>query len=507
MTITILGLGPGSIDDLTLKAWRALEVAKFVYLRTNQHPCVPDLPEGPLYQSFDYLYEKLDQFDQVYEAICDKLIELAETEDLIYAVPGDPFVAESSTLLLRKKAQEKGIEVEIISGLSFIEPMLSLIGLDALSGLQLLDALESLAFEYHPPINPQFPALIAQVYSPMVASQIKLTLMNQYPDEWEVTLIHGAGTAQQRVEVCPLYEIDHSQHIDLLTSLFVPAKGPLSSFEAFQNTIAHLRSPEGCPWDRKQSHTSLAPYLLEETYEVLEAIEQDDPDALMYELGDLMLQIVLHTQIATEEGEFYMTDVIENHLKKLIRRHPHVWGSVAVEGAEEVVSNWDDIKREEAAEKGIVRESALDGVPATFPALMTAHKYQAKAAKLGFDWDTIQGVEEKLLEELNEIKSERDIPKKIAEIGDLIFVLVNYIRWLGDTDAESVLRRTNAKFYNRFRFVEEQVQAQGDKPMQEYSLAELDVFWDQAKLLEKEQHSAAGQIETLLDEDDDSDDE
>ena len=235
----------------------------------------------------------------------------AETGDVVYAVPGDPLVGESTTTRILAAAKERGISVEIINGVSFIEPMLKLIEIDALDGLQLLDGLE-IAAMHHPPINPDYPALIGQVYSRAVASNVKLTLMNQYPDEFEVTLIHAAGTDNEQVEHVQLFEIDRSDKINHMTSLYLPAMGGMSSFERFQEIIAHLRSPEGCPWDREQTHESLRQYLLEEAYETLQAIDDGDPDELYRELGDLLLQIVLHTQIAIDDGEFHMTDVLRH---------------------------------------------------------------------------------------------------------------------------------------------------------------------------------------------------
>ncbi len=477
MTLTIVGLGPGSIDDLSLKAWRTLENAEIVYLRTERHPCIPDLPREPDYHSFDHLYETIDAFEDVYRTITATLLEKAESQDVIYCVPGDPLVGESTTTRIMQAAKEKNIEVLIINGISFIEPMLAQIDIDALDGLQIMDGLE-IAAMHHPPLNPEYPALIGQVYSREVASNLKLVLMNQYPDEFEVTLIHGAGTGEQSLEIVSLYEIDRSDKINHLTSLYLPLLGEYTSFEAFQEVIAHLRAPEGCPWDRKQTHESLRPFLLEETYEVLEAIDNEDWEGLYGELGDLMLQIVLHTQIATEYGEFYMSDVLEYVNRKMIRRHPHVWGEVNVDGdADQVLVNWDEIKKKEQENKGTTRKSLLDGVPKGAPSLMVALKYQEKAAKVGFDWADVGGVEDKVREELAEIFAENDKTKKAQEIADLMFVLVNWLRWLDVDDPESVVRGVNTKFYRRFNYVEEKAK----RPLEDMTLEEMDKLWDEAK--------------------------
>ncbi len=481
MTITILGLGPGDINDLSRKAWQCLEIAKTVYLRTTQHPCVRYLPAGTTYHSFDDLYDTIDNFSEVYATITQRILTEAKSKDVVYAVPGDPFVGESTTARIIESAKEANISVAVIHGISFIEPMLRQVNIDILDGLQIIDALQ-IAEMYHPPLNPDFPAVIGQVYSQAVASNVKLTLMNEYPDEFPVKLIHSAGTDGFHVEDIPLYELDRTQHINHLTSLYLPAMEPLSSFQSFQDVIAHLRAPEGCPWDREQTHESLRPFLIEEAYEVIEAIDNDDPNELMKELGDLLLQIVLHTQIAIENGEFYMHDVLRHVNQKMIRRHPHVWGDVDVDGnAEQVVTNWEAIKQQEKQANGEDNHSLLGSIPRQAPALWVAYKYTDKAAKVGFDWDSIDGVEDKIKEELHEILQADTPQEKIQEIGDLIFALVNWLRWLGDDDPESLLRQTNAKFYRRFRYIEEATHRNGSKPLADYTLQEMDSLWDEAK--------------------------
>ncbi|MCY4021136.1 MAG: nucleoside triphosphate pyrophosphohydrolase [Chloroflexi bacterium] len=479
--ISVIGLGPGSIEDMSLRAWGKLQDVKSLYVRTRRHPCVPHLPSHLAIVSFDDIYEAFDEFDDVYREICDRLVKEARSGiDLVYAVPGDPLVGEATVTRLARQASLEGFKLEVINGISFIEPCLALLGIDALDGLQILDALE-VAGQYHPPVNPAKPALLAQVYSQSVASNLKLTLMNQYPDDFAVKLVHGAGRDEAQVEELCLYEIDRSDRIDVMTSLYLPALDPLSSFESFQDIIAHLRSPEGCPWDREQSHQSLRPFLIEETYEVLDALDADDPKALPEELGDLLLQIVLHTQIAIDNGEFFMSDILQRLNRKMIRRHPHVWGDVDVQGdPSQVASNWEDIKRSEQVGAGAEERSLLDGVPKGAPALLVAHQYSKRASKVGFDWPDASGVEEKAREEFNEIFASATTAEKTQEIGDLIFVLVNWLRWLGVDDPESLLREINAKFYRRFAYVEARARQSGGA-LSDYSLDELDEFWQAAK--------------------------
>lgn len=481
--ITIVGLGPGSIDHLTRGAWDKLQGAETVFLRTARHPSVAQLPPTISCVSFDAVYQTFERFEEVYAEIAERILAAARRDGrVVYAVPGDPLIGEASVARILELARAEALEVEIIHGLSFIEPCLSLIGHDALDGLQILDAL-SVAEHYHPPINPALPALLAQVYSRDVASSLKLTLMNQYPDEFQVSLVHGAGEADARVESLRLFEIDRSSAIGITTSLYLPALGELTSFESLQNIIAHLRSPEGCPWDREQTHQSLRPFLIEEAYEVLDTLDADDPDALYQELGDLLLQILLHTQIAIDEGEFYMSDLLRHLNEKMLRRHPHVFGDVAPTSDLAQLSRiWNEVKAAEKADDAQHSDSMLDGVAKGAPALFVAQRYSARAAKVGFDWPDISGVEAKFHEELAEALAAETAEERANELGDVLFVTVNWLRWLGVDDPESLLRGINAKFYRRFKHVESQAASAG-KPLSEFSLEELERWWQDAKRL------------------------
>ncbi|MCY4063288.1 MAG: nucleoside triphosphate pyrophosphohydrolase [Chloroflexi bacterium] len=481
--ITIVGLGPGSIDDLSRRAWETIRGAPTLHLRTARHPCVADLPATCNIVSFDDVYQQFAQFDDVYAEISARVIQRArEVGEVVYGVPGDPLVGEATVTRILALATEQAIQVEIVHGISFIEPCLSLLGVDALDGIQVLDAL-TVAEQYHPPLNPALPALLAQVYSPAVASDLKLTLMNQYDDEFPVKLIHAAGTATAAVESLKLYEIDRSERIDVMSSLYIPAMDALSSFEALQNIIAHLRSAEGCPWDREQTHKSLRPYLIEEAYETLEALDADDPQALYEEMGDLLLQILLHTQIAIDDGEFRMTDLLRHLNEKMTRRHPHVFGDIeTTDDLGQLSRIWQEVKKAEKAGDMKPLESILDGIPVGAPALFVAQRYSQRASKVGFDWNDVSGVEAKFREELAEVFAASSTEARAKEIGDLIFVLVNWLRWLGIDDPESLLRQTNAKFYRRFRHVEQRAQAAG-KPIADFSLDELDIWWREAKRL------------------------
>jgi tetrapyrrole methylase family protein/MazG family protein len=483
--ITIVGLGPGDPDLLTREAWSVLESADEVYVRTCQHPTVKGFPSHITVQSFDHLYEKHEHFEDVYTLIIKRVIELGKrSEGVIYGVPGHPFVAEATCPEIISLAEQEGLSVRVIEGLSFIEPACTALRLDPFPRLILMDALE-LGVLHYPPFSPASPVLIAQIYSRLIASEIKVTLMSEYPDEHLVMLIHNAGTANQIVEQIKLFEIDRSENIELRTVLFLPPLSNETSFEAFLELIARLRAPDGCPWDRKQTHQSLRPYLLEETYEVLNALDAEDMDRLSEELGDLLLQIILHAQIGTEMGEFNMTEVISGIYSKIVRRHPHVFADVTVESADGVVETWEKIKdMERNLNNGMEQKiGMLEGVPPALPALSQAQEIQKRAARVGFDWSDIQPVIQKVEEEFTEVIQASDPTKRTNELGDLLFAAVNLTRWY-DVDAESALREANRRFRRRFRYIEKRVSQLGLE-MSKMTLQEMDVFWDEAKDFEE----------------------
>ncbi|MCE1254588.1 MAG: nucleoside triphosphate pyrophosphohydrolase, partial [Anaerolineae bacterium] len=396
----------------------------------RQHPTVTAFPAGLSVYSFDEYYENGDSFEEVYEKIINRILELGRRpEGVTYAVPGNAFVAEATAPEIVKRAREAGIKVKVIEGLSFLEPVFSALGIDPYPSLTLVDAIE-LGQLHHPSFPPTFPVLISQVYSRPVAADLKLTLMAVYPDEYPVKLVHAAGTEREKVEELCLYEIDRSDSIGLMTALYLPAMDKYSSFESFQEIIARLRAPDGCPWDREQTHASLRPHLLEETYEALSALDEENLEGLVEEFGDVLLQVVLHSQIASEDGEFRMSDILEGVSKKLIRRHPHVFGDVKVNGADGVIVNWEKIKEGERKAKKVEKvKGLLDGVPISLPALAQALAYQDRASRVGFDWHTIDGVIEKIAEELDELKNAEDDTARAEEMGDLFFSIVNLARW------------------------------------------------------------------------------
>jgi len=255
----------------------------------------------------------------------------------------------------------------------------------------------------------------------------------------------------------------------------------VDSFAELVKVMARLRAADGCPWDREQTHASLKPYLLEEAYEALEAIDVGDDGELCKELGDVLLQVVFHAQIAGEEGRFSIDDVARAIVDKLIHRHPHVFGDLEVDGADQVVTNWERIKQEERRGKDR-QPSVLDGVPKQLPALLRAQRIQGKASRVGFDWDEIAGPLAKVEEEFAELRKAMEVGSAAEveeEFGDLLFALVNVGRFL-KVAPEDTLRRAVEKFERRFRQVEETARTQG-RDLQEMSMQEMDQIWNQIK--------------------------
>ncbi len=477
--IVILGLGPGNPQALTLEAWEFISQADKIYLRTATHPTVQAFPTGLEIISFDSLYEAHDDFREVYRQIIAHILQAAdENKQVLYAVPGHPYVAEATTPQIMKLAKEKGIAVKVVDGVSFLEPTFTALEIDPFPRLFVMDALE-LSERLVPPFPVDVQVVVGQIYSKVIASQVKLSLMSVFPDEHPVKLVHGAGTAGMLVEQIPLYEIDRSSHIGNLTSLYLPPLEKKGSMEAFQEIIARLRAPDGCPWDKEQTHRSLRPNLLEETYEVLTAIDAGDEAAMCEEFGDLLLQIVLHAQIANEDGEFSLADVISGIHEKIVSRHPHVFGELDLDDADGVIRNWEKLKAIERKKHGEEGKGLLGGVPVALSALAQAETYQKRAARVGFDWKDIGGVIDKVCEEVDEIREAKTRDEKAWEIGDLLFSIVNLARWY-KIDAESVLREANARFRERFTLVEAFAR-EDDRSIQELSLDEMEEYWQKAK--------------------------
>lgn len=484
-TIHIIGLGAGDLDQLPLGVYKKLKAATNLYVRTEDHPVLIELAEeGVVFTSFDDVYEKHDSFSPVYAEIAETLISLSEKSSVIYAVPGHPLVAEQTVQNLIEAEKKGRCQLSIEGGHSFLDSLFGALRIDPIEGFQLMDGTEMTSDQ----VNMTQHLLIAQVYDSFSASEVKLTLMEKYPDDYPVTIVTAAGSADEVLRTVPLHELDRSTEVNNLTTVYVPPAAEqterLKEWQTFRNIISKLRSPEGCPWDREQTHESLSPHLIEEAHELLQAIQEEDDEAIVDELGDVLLQVFLHAQIGQDNGYFQIEDVLEAISAKMIRRHPHVFGDVSAKNSEQVIANWQEIK---AQEKPAV-DSLLEGQERFSSSLTTSFNYQKKAAKVGFTWPDAASAWDKFHEELQEFQQEvanGSKARQLDELGDLLFTLVNLARFF-DLSPEEAMMQANRKFQSRFYYVEQQVK-KGTGDFSDYSLEQLDAFWNQAKLLARKE--------------------
>ncbi len=507
--ITLIGLGPGDVEGLSRGAEQALREGfgqsqagtGSLVLRTRRHPVVAALQEwGLVFETFDALYETAEDFQVLYSDIADKVLSSARQEgkNVFYAVPGHPLVAEETVRLIRERAASEGIPMRLVTSGSFIEASLTAAGisLGVGAGVAVRDALtlqerdsvdrDGAMVGGRPDVTQGL--LLFHVHDRPSASQAKLALMRDYPDDWEITIIRAAGVSgQESVLRVPLYRLDR-ETVDHLTSVYLPPLPPRlrrPGFPELVGLMARLRAPDGCPWDREQDHRTLRRFFIEETYEVVEAIDADDHELLCEELGDVLLQVVFHAQLAAETGIFTIDDVAAEIVEKLVRRHPHVFGDVDAADSAEVLRNWERIKKQEkSGQETRRRESLLDGIPGGLPALMQAMEVSKRVVKVGFEWGNFADVLLKLDEEVAELKAELaaeplDHNRIVAEMGDLFFTLVQVARWQ-KVDPEEALRQMLGRFSARFRHIERRAGEQ-QRILAEMTLAEMDLLWDEAK--------------------------
>ena len=469
--ITVIGLGPGDLDRVPgMLQSLLMDPNRTVVIRTKSHPAAEQLAQLREVAFCDDLYESGETFDDVYEAIVTRVIETSRQGPVVYAVPGSPMIGEFAV----RKLIESDIDLEVLPAESFVDAILGEVGCDPLDrGIQILNG-----HDLPDPLVLDKPTIIAHLDLPEILADVCASVDRVTPEETIVTVMAGLG-ASDAVVVERLPE-DVDMHLaGYRTSLFVDTE-PAGLVGAV-HTMRLLRTE--CPWDRDQTHQSLIKNLVEESYELIDAIRRldtDQPDWVGYaevedELGDVLLQVLFHSVIAREAGVFDIDDVAEVMRQKLVRRHPHVFGDAEVTTAAEVKANWDLIKE---AEKGDnAEESILDGVPSGMPGLHRASKVQNRAAKVGFDWEEAAQVLPKVNEEVEELiaaMSGDGDPE--AEIGDVLFTMVNLARHLG-LDAEVALRGATDRFEERFRRMET------TGPLEGLDLEALNVRWEQAKSL------------------------
>lgn len=481
--IKIIGLGPGDKNALTIGAVSALEEGKNIYFRTEKHPTV-DYLKGRIkeFKTYDHYYESSTSFDEVYKNIANDIIDkYKETKEFIYAVPGHPLVAEKSVFNLIEICESENIEYKIVPSVSFVDAMIDVLKVDPIDGLKIIDAFDM----NNQILDNRIGTIITQVYNPFIASEVKLRLLEYYNDESEVFYVRAAGIeGEESIRKIPLYELDMQEDIDYLTSIYIP-RGIKSKkdFNELVKIIDTLRGEDGCPWDIEQTHESIKSQLIEEAYEVVDSINNDDIDGLIEELGDVLLHIVFHSAIGKDDGYFNIYDVIESICNKMIFRHPHVFGDKDVKTSDDVLKDWDNLKKEEKKFETISDE--MRAIALALPSLVRANKVQKKAAKVGFDWDKIEDAAKKVEEELKEVlevyKTGNESKIK-GEVGDLIFACVNIARML-NVDEEDAVNLTVQKFIKRFSFIED-IAIKSNKRLEDMTLEEMDEYWTKAKSFE-----------------------
>jgi tetrapyrrole methylase family protein / MazG family protein len=473
-TVTVVGLGPGGDGHVTAESLAAIERIPNRFLRTARHPSAHLVGAAT---SFDDVYESADRFEDVYAEIVDRLVGRAvEHGEILYAVPGSPLILERTVALL---CADERIDCNVLPAVSFLDLAWARLGIDPVeSGVRLVDGHQfaRAASGEHGPL------LIAHTHANWVLSDIKLAVERADGSE-PVTILQRLGTADERITETTWSELDRAVDADHLTCVYVPhlAHPVADHYVRFHELARTLR--ERCPWDREQTHKSLAPYLVEEAFELVDALEALDPadpasdTHVIEELGDLLYHVEFHAAIAEQDGRFSIVDIVDGVHDKLVRRHPHVFGDVEAHDAETVEANWDDIKRGEKQ-----RHSIFDGVATSQPALAYSQQLQRKAAKVGFDWDDVGGPMAKVGEELDELRAAiatGDEDAVTSELGDLLFAAVNAARHTG-VDAELALRRAATKFRTRFTAVEALATARG-VDLGSVGLTVLDSLWDEVK--------------------------
>jgi tetrapyrrole methylase family protein / MazG family protein len=476
MRIVVVGLGPAGPGLVTADALAAIARIAHRYVRTTRHPSAGVVAPAT---AFDDVYDQVDRLDDVYATIVERLVDAArEHGEVLYAVPGSALVAERTVALL---SHDTRVEVEIVPGVSYLDLAWAALRVDPVAlGVRLVDG-RNFAIEA---AGERGPLLVAQCDGRQMLSDIKLSLDDVDGNDGPVvTVLQHLGLTDQTIFDVAWADLDRSFEPDHLTTLWIPALAVPVGAELvrFYELVRTLRVR--CPWDREQSHQTLTRHLLEETYEVLEAIDALDlADATTYEhladeLGDLLFQIFFHSVLGSEAGQFTVADIARGIHDKLVRRHPHVFGSVEAETAAAVVTNWEQIKK---VEKGT--SSLMEGIAGNLPSLLYATKVQKKAASVGFDWADVSGAFPKVAEETAELAAviESGDAKAIAdELGDLLFAVTNVARHVR-VDPEAALRAATAKFRERFADVERLAAGRGLE-LTELDLSELDGLWGEVK--------------------------
>ena len=473
-TIQIIGLGAGTKEELTLKAYQALSENIPTFVRTDRHPIVEELRENIKIESFDDYFEKYCTFNEIYEKIAEELVRLANCHGKInYCTSGSPYYGDIVTKKLLNEYKDQ-INIIIIDGMSFIDKCIKLSGYTDYKNISILDSFEVDEFTFD--VN-SF-NIITQVDDVETASYLKIKLMEVYPSTIDTLII---DVLENNVKKVPLYMLDREKKYGFSTYFCILpieiSDNKVYNVNNLRRIVRILRGPDGCPWDKKQTHRSIRQHVIEEAYEVVDAIDKGDIDNLIEELGDLLFQVVFHSELGSEEGYFNFNDVVTNVCKKMYFRHPHVFGDVSAHSAEEALESWENSKLKE---KNLsTYTDNLKNVPKALSPLSRSYKIQKRAAEVGFDWsdskDVLAKVKEELLEFIEEY-NKNNIENMEEEFGDLLFALVNFARF-ENINPDVALNKTINKFINRFEYIEKN----STKDLKQMTLKEMDELWEKSK--------------------------
>lgn len=465
--ITVVSLGPGNREYLTLGAVEQMEKAGRVLLRSGRCDAADYLAErGIAFQTLDALHEECEDFDELIEKAATAVLKMAQESDVCYAV----FDAAADETVRALHAQA---EIDLLAGVSLSSPFLSAAPQEKIE-VQTASALEITGI--------QNPLLIVECDSRMLMGDCKLQLLKWYDPDQPVYFFAPSVALKRAYTVLPLCDIDRQEGYDHTCAVLIPAAALTERrrFDFFDlvRVMTILRGENGCPWDKEQDHQSLRKYLIEEAYETAAAIDEEDWPHVADELGDVLLQVVFHAHVGSQYGTMDLSDITSAICRKMIDRHRHIFGTDQCETAEDVVRNWEKIKK---AERGFTKQSdVLQGVSNGLPPLMRASKVQKKARDVGFDWDDPRDALKKVHEEADEVLEELDAHRDpTEELGDLFFACVNAAR-LSGVEAECALQQATEKFIRRFSLMENAILRDG-KRLEGLTLSEMDVYWEGSK--------------------------
>ena len=468
-TLTIAPLS--TPETLTLSAWETVQAAPVLYLQTAEHPSArPVLDAGLPFTAMDDLYAAASDYDALNEAIADRL---TSSGSAVYAIMGGGCFAQLPCI--REACQRKGFELIQLPGVPYYQAAFP----DAQAGQVYT------ANDLPQTVDTDRPLYISELDNPLLSGEVKLKLQRFYPDDHPVVLAVQQPSGGYIRRTVPLYALDREKGFFASTVLWVPAlpfeKKRTYGYEDLLTVLRRLRAPDGCPWDREQTHESLKKDMREECYELMDAIDERNDEHIVEECGDVLMNVLFHPIIGEEQGRYDDRDVTTEIVRKLIYRHPHVFGAVHVDSTEEVLKNWDALKQKEKGQQSVT--ATLKSVPRSFPALLRCEKVQKKARKVGFDFDTAEDAFHKIGEETRELHEAMAEGKDVEkEMGDLLFACMNVCRLLG-FDGEDTLHKATDKFIRRFERMEKNIENEGKK-LSGMTLSQMDEYWEKAKTTE-----------------------